>query len=421
MSLTFTTPATTTFSINEAKAELSRTISQINAQRKRGFHMASSEPIVYLAGQPGIGKTFIVRQAAEENGFALYTLIGASLLAEDVGGQPVVTQCDLGGETKPAVTFSPSMIVQEVYDLREQTQQPVVLFLDEASRIAPDVQAPLLSFLQFRGLHGAYLPDDTIIIMAGNREDDDGGGVPLLAPMINRVHIMNLHADPKEWVRWAAGASETQFPTELHPLVAATVMNFPGQTSPFHFDPSNGSTPFGSPRSWEAVNEYITYQEQAGLPCDVRRVASMIGPQNAAVLAAQAKFLEKLIPAADILADHMGCEVHTDATVACLQFLTLTKAIKTVDHVNAAVGYVTRPDPNNARATVPMWTMFLGLFGEGLVRAIAGTPDPLDKDKRVGGIKDPRVNDAKLCAYLPFLKQYLIGGTGLMRKGKKLL
>lgn len=421
MSLMFTTPATTTFSINEAKAELARTVAHITAQRKRTYHSISNEPILYLAGAPGIGKTMIVRQAAEDNGYALFTLIGASLLAEDVGGQPVVTQRNIDGNDVPAVVFSPSMIVQEVWSLREQQQKPVVLFFDEASRIAPDVQAPLLSFIQFRGLHGAYLPDDTIIIMAGNREDDDGGGVPLLAPMINRVHVLNLHADPKEWVRWASSATEAEFPTELHPLIAATIMNFPGQTSPFNFDPANGSTPFGSPRSWEAVNEYIVHQEATGQPCDVRRIASMVGPQNAAVLAAQAKFLEKLVPAADILADPMKVPVHEDATVAFLQFLTLTKAVKTVAHVNAAIDYALRPDPKNAKSTVPKWTMALGLFGDGMVRAIHGTPDPKDKDKRVGGIKDPAVHNAKTCRYLAFLKEYGIGGAGLMSKSKALL
>lgn len=422
----FNSPSYTHFTINDAKAEIARTFGQIIDQRKRPYHSQCSEPIIYLAGQPGIGKTFIVKQASDEAGHALYTLIGASLLSEDVGGQPVVTQVKAGndGVTTPAVTFSPSMIVQEVHALRAKTKRPVVLFLDEASRIAPDVQAPLLSFLQFRGIHGHYLPRDTIIIMAGNREDDDGGGIPLLAPMINRVHILNLVADPKEWVRWASAATEAQFPTPLHPLIAATIMNFPGQTSPFNFDPSNGAVPFGSPRSWEAVNEYVTYQEAHGAACDVRRVAAMVGPQNASVLAAQAKFMEKLLPAADILADPMGVTVHTDATVACLQFLTLTKAIKTVEHVNAALDYATRPDPNNAGSSVPKWTMFLGLFGDGLVRAIAGQRDPNSDPKNpkyVNSIKDPAVNDPKRCQYIPFLKKYGIGGAGLMQRNKKLL
>lgn len=419
----FTSPSTTTFTVAEAKNEIARTLSQIAAMRERASHAQCSEPILYLAGSPGIGKTFIVKQAAAETGHALYTLIGASLLSEDVGGQPVVTPRNSGNEKGgaeyvPAVTFSPSMIVQEVTALRRKSGKPVILFLDEASRIQPDVQAPLLSFLQFRGLHGHYLPRDTVLIMAGNREDDDGGGVPLLAPMINRVHILNVAADPKEWVRWASSASEAQFPTPLQPLVAATIMNFPGQNSPFNFDPAQGAVPFGSPRSWEAVNEYLTYQEEAQLPCDVRRIAAMVGPQNATVLAAQAKFLEKLTPTADIFDDPNGVPVHTDATVACLQFLTLTKQIKTVANVNAAITYATRSDSPNS--SVAKWTMFLGLFGDGLVRAIAGSVDPNDKTKRIGGIRDPKVNDVK-GPYITFLKKYGIGGAGLMQKNKKLL
>lgn len=401
----FATVTTTSFTINEAKVEIARTFGQIIDSRRIKSHTLCREPILYLAGQPGIGKTFIVKQAAKDAGFSLYTLIGASLLSEDVGGQPIVTSTEDGF----AVAFSPSMIVQEVKALRRKTGKPVVLFLDEASRIAPDVQAPLLSFIQFRGIHGHYLPNDTIIIMAGNREDDDGGGIPLLAPMINRVHIMNLVADPKEWARWAMGANEDQFPTPLHPLVAATLMNYPGQTSPFAFDPSNGSLPFGSPRSWEAVNDYIVYQEHIEQPCDIRRIAAMVGQQNATVLAAQAKFMEKLVPAADILADPLGVEVHTDPTVACLQILTLTKAIKTVADVNAAIDYCLRPDPNNPASNVPRWMMFLGLFAEGLVRAITAH------------VKDPKVNNPKSCQYIPFLQKYAVGGAGLLNSKKKLL
>lgn len=419
--LLFSSPSSTTYSVNDAKDEIARTIEHIHDMRGRDHHTSSSEPVLYLAGAPGIGKTFIVRQAAEDHGYTLYTVIGASLLAEDVGGQPVVSHRDYDGEATPVITFALSVIIQEVLDLRERTGKPVVVFFDEASRIALDVQAPLLSFIQFRGLHGAYLPDDTILIMAGNREDDDGGGIPLLAPMINRVVVIDVQADAKEWVRWATNAGNQHFPTSLHPLIAATLLNWPSQKSPFNFDPANGAQPFGSPRSWEAVNEYITYQERAGKPCDVRRIGAMIGPQNAAILATQAAFLEKLTPTADVLSDPMGVPVHDDPTIACLQFMVLTRAIKNVAHVDAAIQYATRPSPKNAQSTVPAWTMFLGLFGDGLRRAVNGTPDAKDKNKFTGGIGDPAVHDSSRCMFVPFLRQYGIGGLGLMRTGKKLL
>lgn len=387
------------FTVRDASNEIARTIAQILHSRTDEDHSIHDEPILYLSGSPGIGKTFIVREAAERYGFAVYTLIGASLLSEDVGGQPVVK----AGKAGTSVAFAPSMIVQEITAMREAEGKPVMLFLDEASRIDTSVQAPLLSFLQFRGIHGHYLPDDTVILMAGNREDDDGGGVALLAPMINRVAVISVEPKPAEWADWTAGS--------LHMVIEATVRNFPAGKSPFHFDPADAGAPFGSPRSWSAANDYVLFQEEHDLPVDMRRLAAIIGQTNATMVAATAAFTDKLTPVEDILNDPLGVPLHTETAAACMQLMLLGKAPKNRKEVDAAITYALRADKGS---TVPKWTMFLGIFAERLMRAVEGTPDPKDKRVRVGRLADPDIRNEKKCQYITLMTKYAVGGAGLM-------
>lgn len=411
--LTFSEHSAMTYSVSEAAVALRSTLQLIAAQRERSTHTPCQEPILYLAGTPGVGKTKLIRTAAREEGFALFTLIAAGMNPEDPTGIPVVTR----GANGEYVTYSPSVIIKEVETLRKQSGKPVVLFFDEASRIQHDVQAPLLSFVQFRGIHGHWLPEDTVIVMAGNREDDDGGGVALLAPLVNRVVMIDIAADPVDWVRWAMSAPEEAFPTPLHDLIAATLIKWPSATtSPFNFDPSEGAKPFGSPRSWEAVNDYIVYCETNGLEADLRYISGLVGRENAAVLSAQAKFAEKLIDEDVIFADPTGDKaiVHDEPTVAAMQLLRLARRVENKAHVFAACTYAMRPDPANPKSTTARWTALLGVFGDALFARLANP-------KRSLGLKDNTIVSDTASPYREFITKYAVGGAGVSRRGKKLL
>lgn len=386
---------------SELGAYIARQLAMVQFLRDQDDHCRTDEPIVFVQGTPGIGKTMIIRAAAEKAGYHCLTVIGAAKSPEDVGGIPVVDF------KKLEVRTATPDVVADVRRARETTGKPVVLFLDEATRIPEQSQAAWMSFLQFRTIHGHALPEDTVIMLAGNAEEDDRGVSGLLAPVVNRVRMVTLKADPKDWAN--SYASERG----LHPLVTATVANFPsGQNggTAFNYIPASNAAPFGSPRSWEAVSNTLRFAEHlantGGLPSGNSNtswlddpllqtdIVATIGPNCAAALLANAKYYTQLIPAADVLKDPATVPMHDQPTLACMQFLTLAAAVRAIEDVNGAISYVTRSTNGSA---VPKWTPLLPMMGKALAQAC----------NRVGLAKAAPLFNAKLCKFVPFYQKYV--------------
>lgn len=368
---------------------IARAIRQAQWMRQQPGHRVEDEPIVYLQGTPGSGKTALVRQAAVANGFSLYTVIGAAKQPEDIGGIPIVDFKRF--ETR----ISEPDVIASVRRLRASTGKPVILFGDEASRIPEASQAAWMSFLQFREIHGYALPDDTVLMLAGNGGADDRGVAGLLAPVVNRVRMIELTPDPKEWARtYAVDAG-------LHPLVTATVANWPStanEGSPFHFDPRAGAAPFGSPRSWEAAARAIDFALEEGedienSPMLTAELAACVGATCAAALLANAAYFSQLIPADVILKDPHTPPLHDQPTLACMQLLSLASSVTTVTGVNNAIAYAKRSE---GRASVPKWTPLLPMFGVALAR---GTKRHLSGNNQLF--------DRKKCSLMQFYQDYV--------------
>lgn len=387
-----------TLNASQLQRYIARQLAMIDHLRKRDNHARSDEPIVFVQGTPGIGKTMILVQAALAAGYHPLTVIGAAKSPEDVGGIPVVDFKKL--EVRTAVPD----VVADVRRAREATKKPVLLFLDEATRIPEASQAAWMSFLQFRTIHGHALPDDTVIMLAGNAEEDDRGVSGLLAPIVNRVRMITLKSDPKDWANGYAAK------VGLHPLVVATVANFPASQnggSPFNYQPASNAAPFGSPRSWEALSHALEFAEHTAKEVNPNGDASWlddellqadivatVGPNCAAALMANAKFYSQLVPVAEVLADPHAAKVHDQPTLACMQLLALAANVRTIEDVNAVIAYGTRSQNGS---TVPKWTPLLPMFGEALARAC----------NRTGLSKAAPLFNAKVCRFVPFYQKHV--------------
>ena len=86
---------------------------------------------VYIWGAPGIGKSALVEQFAENVGLPCVSLLGSQLAPEDIIGIPQVK-----GETSEFLP--PKMIARK---------EPYVLFLDELNACSQEVQKAFYSLI----------------------------------------------------------------------------------------------------------------------------------------------------------------------------------------------------------------------------------------------------------------------------------
>src|SRR5512141_2197051 len=111
---------------------------------------------VFIWGPPGIGKSSIVKQFAEQVGLPCVSLLGSQLAPEDIIGVPQI----VGGTSR---FCPPSLIARE---------EAYCLFLDELNACTHEVQKAFYSLIQDRRIGEYQLPPGSVVIGAGNRAQD---------------------------------------------------------------------------------------------------------------------------------------------------------------------------------------------------------------------------------------------------------
>src|ERR1043165_7589799 len=154
-------------------------------EAKKLIQCMAHEQSFLLLSPPGVGKSEMVYQAAAESKLPCRSLLGTQIAPEDVSGIPRIV-----GER--SVFCPPRGLLPEV-------PEPFCLFLDELPACIPDVQKSFYSLLLERRLGEHSLPRRTWVVAAGNRMQDRALVRTISSALLNRVTILNVRVDQREW------------------------------------------------------------------------------------------------------------------------------------------------------------------------------------------------------------------------------
>lgn len=241
----------------------------ITLQRaKKLIQCMAHEQSFLLLSPPGVGKSDIVYQAAQEAGLPCRSLLGTQIAPEDVSGIPRIV-----GER--SVFCPPRLLLPE-------SAEPFCLFLDELPACAPDVQKSFYSLLLERRLGEHALPAGTWVVAAGNRMQDRALVRSMSSALVNRVTILHVRVDFDEWQAWAQrNGVRADVRTFIHYHPDALARDVPQ-------DP----VPFSTPRAWAAFSRALDLAENSGmLSREARRALAFgrLSPEDAAVYCALAE------------------------------------------------------------------------------------------------------------------------------------
>jgi len=271
------------------------------AQAKDIISAMAHEQSLLLLSAPGAGKSDSVMQAAAAAGLPCRSLLGTQIAPEDVSGIPRIV-----GERS---VFCPPRV------LLPEEPEPFCLFLDELPACAPDIQKAFYSLLLERRLGEHSLPPGTWVVAAGNRSEDRSLVRTLSAALVNRVIILNIRVDVKEWLVWASAngvrmdilAFITAFPDALMRPVPQT------------------PTPFSTPRAWASLSQALNLASERGvLTPEVAKALAFgrVSPEDAAVFCV---YVEKSLQGMSSDTDYIKHpdKLPKDATVRWLLFHTI--------------------------------------------------------------------------------------------------
>lgn len=270
-----------------------------------------------LWGPPGVGKSQVVAQVADELGMELRDIRMTLLDPVDLRGLPRIN--DDGRTSWSTPDFLPS-----------DPDSRGILFLDEINAAPPSVQAAGYQLVLDRKLGDYELPDGWIVVGAGNREGDRAVTHRMPTPLANRFLHVEVIPDLEDWVAWALTADVTT------PVIA--FLQF--RPDLLHkFEPKSASKAFPTPRSWEMASSIL--KAEAPGEVEYSLLAGTVGEAAAAELSGFLRVWRKLPHPDSVLLDPENAEVPDDpATLYALTGALARKANE--DNFEAVIAYANR-------------------------------------------------------------------------------
>ncbi len=213
---------------------------------------------VFVMGPPGLGKTAIMQQIADEMGLGLVSYSMTHHTRQSALGLPVIVDREFDGTHYQVSEYTMSEILASVYDcMRETGKREGILFLDEINCVSETLSPAMLLFLQYKVFGGHQVPPGWVIVTAGNPPRFNKSAHELDAATRDRLKVMNIEPDYAAFKEYAIRNGVQRCVISYLDIRPDDFYKMTTQV--------NGMNVV-TPRAWEDLSEMIRYHEQLGIP-----------------------------------------------------------------------------------------------------------------------------------------------------------
>lgn len=232
----------------------------------------------YLYGKPGIGKTQMTRQIAEELGIGFVSFSLTHHTRNSLLGLPVISELAESKYTE----YTMSEVVAEVVKAVQRGQREGILLLDEFNCASDTIMPAMLGFLQTGTIGMHSLPEGWVFILCGNPPEYNRSAREFDAAVMDRLRVMYVDADYEDFAGYASD-------TGLHPIVQEYLAQNHGdlyQVRRLKRETEDGKSTdeleVVTPRGWENVSWLIKSYEQMGWDIDEETVRGYLKSEEIA-------------------------------------------------------------------------------------------------------------------------------------------
>ena len=256
--------------IASAKQQIKNTVQiylQKDALGRYRLPLVHQRPI-FLLGAPGLGKTAIMQQVADEMGLGLVSYSMTHHTRQSALGLPVIVEKEYGGKHYQVSEYTMSEIIASVYAKMEATGlKEGILFIDEINCVSETLAPTMLQFLQCKTFGNQAVPAGWVIVAAGNPPEYNKSVRDFDIVTLDRVRRMDIEPDLPVWKDYARAAhihSAILSYLELHP------QNF------YQINADVDGTQFVTARGWEDLSNLLDTYEALGLQADEELIREYI-------------------------------------------------------------------------------------------------------------------------------------------------
>ncbi len=248
--------------IRDAKNQVKYTVRSYLTKNDAGqpvIPLERQRPI-FLMGPPGIGKTAIMQQVADELGIALVAYSMTHHTRQSALGLPYIADKVYDGKPVRVSEYTMSEIISSMYEEMERTgQKEGILFLDEINCVSETLAPSMLQFLQFKTFGRHRIPDGWIVVTAGNPAEYNDSVRDFDIVTWDRLKRIDVEPDFSVWKEYA-------YKRRLHGAIITYLSSRPQDFYQVHTT-VDGKT-FVTARGWEDLSNILRLYEKHGFPVD---------------------------------------------------------------------------------------------------------------------------------------------------------
>ena len=242
--------------IKEAKKEIKQSIEAYFTKNEYGEYVISTEKQrpIFLLGAPGIGKTAIMEQIAQELGVALVSYSMTHHTRQSALGLPFIVEKEYGGQKYNVSEYTMSEIIASVYEAMERSGlKEGILFLDEINCVSETLAPSMLQFLQYKVFGRHKVPDGWIVVTAGNPPEYNNSVREFDIVTWDRLKRIDVEPDYDAWKEYALKVG-------THPSITTYLEIKKG--SFYSIETTVDGKSFVTARGWSDLSEMIKLYEQ---------------------------------------------------------------------------------------------------------------------------------------------------------------
>ena len=248
--------------IQEAKEEIKRTVEAYHKRDEDGSYKIPVEKQrpIFLMGPPGIGKTAIVEQVAEELGINLISYTITHHTRQSAIGLPFISKKIYGEKEYSVTEYTMSEIVASVYEQIERTGiEEGILFLDEINAVSETLSPTMLQFLQYKTFGMHRVPEGFIIVTAGNPSEFNKSVRDFDIATLDRLRKIDIEEDFQSFKSYAYQAG-------VHSAITSYLEI---KKDRFYFVKQDmEGKRYVTARSWEDLSKMIQVYEELHYPLE---------------------------------------------------------------------------------------------------------------------------------------------------------
>ena len=262
--------------IKEAKTEVINTVKTYLKKDVNGEYKIPSvrqRPLL-LIGPPGVGKTQIMEQVADECDIGLVSYTITHHTRQTAVGLPFIKEKTYDGKTYSVTEYTMSEIIASIYDQMEETgRREGILFIDEINCVSETLAPTMLQFLQCKTFGNQEVPKGWIIVAAGNPPEYNKSVREFDVVTLDRVRQIPVEADYGVWKEYAIDAG-------IHRAIRGYLDIHPGDF--YRMETDTDGRHFVTARGWEDLSNLLTVYHEEHIPVTMDVIYEYLSQEDVA-------------------------------------------------------------------------------------------------------------------------------------------